>query len=167
MRDAASLAVGHGLRPQTQPGGFAWSRPARTQSRTTPIEPPTIDDGADPTVLRLMPLGSDVALDSATCRMDEHFCRMWDTRKLLFMHPHDMVARGLVEGDMAHVTTVSVNGRGGELSGMRVVPFDLPRGSVGGYFSECNPLLSVPRHAQANSVHPAANIPVRVKSATA
>ncbi|MBS7780130.1 hypothetical protein [Acidovorax sp. CCYZU-2555] len=151
------------LRPQNQTGGFAWSRPAKPQSR-----PPAAssDDGADPTVLRLMALPSDAAFDTSGRSMDEHFRRIWDTRKLLFMHPHDMVARGLVEGDLAHVTTVSSDEQGRGLAGMRVVPFDLPRGSVGGYFSECNPLLCVPRQAQANPLH-AANIPVRVKSATA
>lgn len=169
VRNAASLAVANGLRPQNQPGGFAWSRPARPHSSATaaPIVKPATDDGADPTVLRLMTLHSDNPSDSATYRMDEHFRRMWDTRKLLFMHPHDMVARGLVEGDLAHVTTVSNGEQGRELAGMRVVPFDLPRGSVGGYFSECNPLLSVPPQAPTSPLHAAANISVRVKNATA
>ncbi|MNY49010.1 hypothetical protein D3C86_1843950 [compost metagenome] len=83
------------------------------------------------------------------------------------MHPLDMAARDLAEGDIAHVTTVSDDAHRRELAGLRVVPYDLPRGSVGGYFPECNPLRPVQHHAHKSHVPAAKNIPVRVRSATA
>lgn len=115
--------------------------------------------GADPTVLRLMNLQGDAASGNAAHSLGDRFSSIWGTRRMLFMHPHDMCARGLIEGDMAHVTTVSDNIQLRELAGLRVMPCDLPRGSVGGYFPECSALLAA-SHAAA-----ARNIAVRVKSA--
>lgn len=161
VHDGALPAMTTMLRQQNQHGGFAWSPPTR------PKRAELCADGADPTVLRWMALGSERVCDNTGLPMDEHFRRIWDARKLLFMHPQDMVARGLVEGDLAHVTTVSSDSHSREMAGMRVVPFDLPRGSVGGYFPECNPLLAVTQHTHQAPQPAASNIQVRVKSATA
>lgn len=145
VRDGAPTAPAHALRQRTHPGGFGW---------------------ADPCVLRLLTVRSDNQGHTTAHVMEERFRHIWDTRKLLFMHPHDMLARGLCEGDLAHVSSVASDEYRRELAGMRIVPYDPPRGSVGGYFPECNALLPVQHHAHLCHLSALGNIPVRVKSAT-
>lgn len=145
------------LREQHAPGGFTWAKPHSLQPGG-PAQTP----GADPTVLQLISEPFDTSAHHLA-----HFRTLWDTRSLLFMHPHDMVARGLVEGDLARVTTVSGSEHLRELACMRVVPYDLPRGSVGGYFPECHALLAGQRHARAGQQPANARICVRVRSVTA
>jgi hypothetical protein len=45
---------------------------------------------------------------------------------------------------------------------MTVVPYDIPQGSLGGYFPECNPLLPLWHHAKGSKVPGAKSIPVRM-----
>jgi len=152
----AGLPQSIALRAQNETGGFTWAR--------TPRLKPSDDTAtrADPSVLQLI----TEPLDTSAPHM-AHFCTIWDTRSLLFMHPHDMVARGLAEGDLARVTTVSGSEHVRELACMRVVPYDLPRGSVGGYFPECHALLAGHRHAHASQLPANEGIGVRVRSVMA
>lgn len=153
------------------PGGLPKPNAARERKWKTDsgkaqfIVPPPAGPEPDPSVLRLMTLRSDDQFNTSVYSLDDRFRNVWGTRKVLFMHPHDMRARGLAEGDMAHVATVAQDGHRRELSNLRVVPYDLPRGSVGGYFPECNPLLPLQHHAHRSHVPAAKNIPVHVKRA--
>ena len=166
VRDGAALATPL-LRQRHGAGGFAHARPSRLDlaefradhALRHAVAPPS-DAACDPTVLRLMAPRGAAAFSAAAGAMDPHFRHRWDTRRLLFMHPCDMAARGLIEGDLAHVAAVERTEQSCELAGMRVVPYDMPRGSVGAYFPECQPLLGAPERAGWS-------IAVRIRSATA
>lgn len=121
------------------------------------IVPAPAERAVDPCVLRLTTLRSDAPLGSD--ELAERLCSVWGTRRVLFMHPLDMNARGLAEGDLAHVTTVAHDGQRRELANLRVVPYELPRGSVSGYAPECRALLPG-QHAPKGQ-----SIAVRVKNA--
>lgn len=129
--------------------------------------PPPFPAETDARVLRLMTLRSDDQFNTSVYSLDDRFRNIWGTRKVLFMHPQDMAARGLADGDMAEVTTAFDDQFLRQLTDLRVVPFDLPRGSVGGYFPECNPLMPVQHHALQSQVPAAKNIPVHVAHAAA
>jgi len=75
-------------------------------------------------------------------RLDEYLCSFWDTRKLFFMHPHDMAAHGLTEGDSVLVSAAAPSVQMRQMVRLRVVPYDLPRGTARGYFSECAALVT-------------------------
>lgn len=166
VRDGAALATPL-LRQQHGAGGVAQTRPSRLNiaefradhAPRHAVAPPS-DAVCDPTVLRLMAPRGEAAFNSAAGATDPHFRHRWDTRRLLFMHPCDMAARGLIEGDLAHVAPVARAEVPCELAAMRVVPYDMPRGSVGGYFAECQPLIGALERAGWS-------IAVRVRSASA
>lgn len=115
----------------------------------------THDDG-DTTGQRLMALQLDDTDPQG--RLDEFLCSFWDTRQLLFMHPHDMAARGLAEGGTVLVSAAASAAPVLQVLRMRVVPYDVPRGTVRGYARECQPLLAQPASG-------AAGIRVRVANA--
>jgi anaerobic selenocysteine-containing dehydrogenase len=50
-----------------------------------------------------------------------------------------------------------------EVSGLRVLAFDIPSGCAAGYFPECNPLLPLAHHAEGSKVPAAKAIPIRLR----
>lgn len=94
-------------------------------------------------------------------RLDEYLCSFWDTRKLFFMHPHDMAAHGLNEGDSVLVSAAARTLQMHQMVRLRVVPYDLPRGTARGYFGECRALLADP----SSTARPSLDIRVHVVSA--
>ena len=115
------------------------------------------DDG-DTTGQRLMTL--DIDDTDPLGRLDEFLCSFWDTRHLLFMHPQDMADRGLAEGGAVLVSAATSAPQVLQALRLRVVPYDVPRGTVRGFARECQPLLA----AQAG---PAASLSVRVANISA
>lgn len=75
-------------------------------------------------------------------RLDEFLCSFWDTRHLLFMHPQDMADRGLAEGGAVMVSAATSAAQVLQALRLRVVPYDVPRGTVRGFARECQPLLA-------------------------
>lgn len=63
-------------------------------------------------------------------------------RKVVFVHPDDITAFGLKDGDLVDITT---RWTGDDLvrrvHGFRVVSYDTPRGSAAAYYPETNPLV--------------------------
>jgi hypothetical protein len=54
------------------------------------------------------------------------------------------------------------------LSELQVVPYDIPRGALGGYYPECNGLIPLWHYAEGSKVPAAKSVPVRiVKDVTA
>jgi len=70
----------------------------------------------------------------------------------LSLHPDDLVAVSTVADDRAR-----------EVSGLKVRPYDIPRGCLAAYYPECNPLIPLWHHAKESKVPAAKSIPVRVR----
>lgn len=154
VRRQASIAPIRVREPQAGPVQ-TWTAPGScAQSALRAL---TRDDG-DTTGQRLMTLHIDEADPHG--RLDEFLCSFWDTRHLLFMHPHDMAARGLAEGGAVLVSAATSAPQVLQVLRLRVVPYDVPRGSVRGYARECQALVA--QHASG-----AAGISVRVANASA
>lgn len=84
---------------------------------------------------------------------------------ILFMHRNDIDRLGLREGE--DVTLVSAAGDEvvRELSGLRIIAYDIPEGCVGGYYPECNVLIPLWHHAERSKVPAAKSVPVRIRPA--
>ena len=68
------------------------------------------------------------------------------------------------EGDVVRLETAVDDGIHREVSGLRVVPYDIPEGCIGGYYPECNPLIPLWHHAEKSKVPAAKSIPVRIRA---
>jgi formate dehydrogenase major subunit len=63
-------------------------------------------------------------------------------RKVVFVHPDDIAAFGLKDGDLVDITTRwSGDDIVRRVHGFRVVSYDTPRGSAAAYYPETNPLV--------------------------
>lgn len=154
------------------PSGMPRPNPARERVWKTPsgkarfVVPPAMDseDAAmGPDVLRLMTVRSDDQFNTTVYSLDDRFRNVWGTRMVLLMHPEDMVARGIAQGDeLLATTTGQTDGHNRQLAGLRALAYDLPRGSVAGYFPECNPLVPLAHHAKKSHVPAGKCVPIRV-----
>lgn len=152
-------------------GGIAKPNAARQRVWSTPsgkaqfIAPPTRKDHSGPDVLRLMTVRSDNQFNTTVYGLDDRFRNIWGTRDVLLMHPSDMAARQLAEGELTEITTAIDTAHPRRLRQLRAIPYDIPPGSVAGYFPECNPLIPLNHHAHQSHVPASKCIPVRVARA--
>jgi len=116
--------------------------------------------GAD--ALRLMTLRSDSQFNTTIYGLDDRFRNIKGNRMIVLMNPRDMAARSIREGDCVTLETIASDGVDRRVENMTVVPYDIPQGSLGGYFPECNPLLPLWHHAKGSKVPGAKSIPVRM-----
>jgi anaerobic selenocysteine-containing dehydrogenase len=157
------------------PGGFHRPIPARHRVWKTPTgkanfmsfdslvaDPDTPQAGPD--VLRLMTLRSDDQFNTTVYSLDDRFRGVYGTRKVLLMHRDDIARLGLAEGVLVTASTAVDDGKLREVAGLRVTPYDIPRGCVGGYYPECNPLVPLAHHAEQSKVPAAKSIPIRLRA---
>ncbi|MET0540195.1 MAG: FdhF/YdeP family oxidoreductase, partial [Variovorax sp.] len=125
-------------------------------------DPDTPETGAD--VLRLMTLRSDDQFNTTLYSLNDRFRGIEGNRMVLFVNPQDMLRLGLESGSMVTATTAVDDGRTRQVAGLRVTPYDIPAGCVGGYYPECNPLIPLAHHAEQSKVPAAKSIPIRLEA---
>jgi molybdopterin-dependent oxidoreductase alpha subunit len=160
------------------PGGFPKPNAARERSWNTKTgkanfivpgtlvaDPDTPESGID--VLRLMTVRSEDQFNTTIYSLDDRFRGIHGTRQVVLMNAADMAMLGLSEGDVVTAVTAVDDGVHREVRGLRVTPFDIPRGCAAGYFPECNPLVPLAHHAEGSKVPAFKSIPVRLQRAHA
>ena len=158
------------------PGGFHRPLPPRLRIWKTEsgkanfIVPSSLDADPDMTmphdgVLRLMTLRSNDQFNTTIYGFEDRFRGVHGTRQVLFMNAADMERLSLHADDVVVVATVA-NDRAREVSGLKVRPYDIPRGCLAAYYPECNPLIPLWHHAKESKVPAAKSIPVRVRKVT-
>ena len=91
------------------------------------------------------------------------------SRMIMLMRPEDMVADGLSEHDeVSLVTDLSQADAGKDTTrrvvrGLKVVPYDLPKGTLAGYFPELNPLVPLWYHEELSKTPACKGVPVRIE----
>ncbi|MDP9043914.1 MAG: FdhF/YdeP family oxidoreductase [Pseudomonadota bacterium] len=159
------------------PGGFPRPVPARQRiwntasKKATFIVPDVLcsdldapDDAtlAEPAVLRLMTLRSDDQFNTTIYSLDDRFRGVKGTRKVLFMNSLDIAHLGLHDGARVRAVTAAGDQHARVVCGLTVKTYDLPRGAVGGYYPELNPLIPLWHHAKGSQVPAAKSVPIRV-----
>jgi molybdopterin-dependent oxidoreductase alpha subunit len=159
------------------PGGFHRPIPARhrvwmtSTGKANFVIPTALDadpDMAKPggAVLRLVTLRSNDQFNTTIYGYDDRFRGIHGTRQVLLMHPDDIDRMGLHDGDLVTAATVA-DDMPREVDGLRVTSYDIPRGCVGGYYPECNPLVPLWHHAKGSKVPASKSIPITLRPSRA
>jgi molybdopterin-dependent oxidoreductase alpha subunit len=122
----------------------------------------SFDTGADKDVLRLITLRSNDQFNTTVYGYDDRFRGIKGTRDVLLLNEKDMARFGIVEGSMVTLETVEDDGVERRLGGLRATRYDMPEGSCGGYYPECNVLIPIRQHAEKSHVPAAKSVPVRI-----
>ena len=117
---------------------------------------------AGPDVLRLMTLRSDDQFNTTIYSLEDRFRAVYGTRQVLYVNPEDIERLGLAAGEIVTLETVFNDEHTRRVPGLRVTPYDIPPGCVGGYYPECNPLVPLSHYAEDSMVPAAKSIPVRI-----
>ncbi|MBI1180271.1 MAG: FdhF/YdeP family oxidoreductase [Alphaproteobacteria bacterium] len=154
-----------------EPGGFPRPLPARERRWTTETGKANFtvpahlanrrEDG--PGIYQLLTLRADGQFNTTVYNEDDRFRGVYGSREVLLINEADMAELGLREGEMATLVTDSDDGIDRRLAGLQVVPYDIPRGCVAGYYPECNVLIPVSHYAEEAKVPAAKSVPVRIQ----
>ncbi|MDO1528744.1 FdhF/YdeP family oxidoreductase [Fulvimonas sp. R45] len=154
-----------------QPGGFHRPNSARERvwktatGKANLIAPPALvatgfDDA--PGRFRLMTMRSNDQFNTTVYGYDDRFRGIHGTRDVVMMHRDDIAQQGLREGQVVKLVSDAGDGIAREVGGLSVVAFDIPRGCIGGYYPECNPLIPLSHHTLFSMLPAAKSVPVRV-----
>lgn len=155
------------------PGGFPRPLPARERKWNTRSgkaefavpqwlnedpDMPAFEAGA----LRLMTLRGDNQFNTTIYSLDDRFRGVKGSRMVLLMAEEEMSEHGVKEGDIVTLETIAKDGIIRRVEGFSLKAYDIPKGCIGGYYPECNPLLPLWHCAKESKVPAAKSIPVRM-----
>ena len=153
------------------PGGFYRGNSARervwkTESKKAEFTvPPKLNAmGVDdkPGRWRLMTLRSNDQFNTTIYGYSDRLRGIEGTRDVLLMNPEDIAAAGLRKGQVVGLASDADDGVDRQVGGLTVTPFLLPRGCLGGYYPELNPLIPLWYHDQQSKTPAAKGVPVRI-----
>jgi formate dehydrogenase major subunit len=156
-----------------KPGGMIMPHPPR-DTRTfdtksgkaefvaSPIEVVHVPDGH----LLLQTLRSHDQYNTTIYGLSDRYRGIEGGRKVVFVHPDDIAAFGLKDGDLVDITT---RWAGDDIvrcvRGFRVVSYDTPRGSAAAYYTETNPLVPLDSTAIGSNTPPSKSVVVSLTPA--
>jgi molybdopterin-dependent oxidoreductase alpha subunit len=153
-----------------KPGGFArplaarkrvWKTPTGKANFTVPKHLSSNEAGEDGS-FQLITLRADGQFNTSIYNESDRFRGVAESRMVVFVNPEDMAELGLEEGSRVTLLSDAHDNVDRRLEGLQVVPYNIPRHSIAGYYPECNVLIPLSHYAEEAKVPAAKSIPVRV-----
>ena len=155
-----------------QPGGFHLTNPPRDRVWKTPNgranfivsagvdEDPPINDAA---MLRLATLRSHDQYNTTIYSLDDRYRGVFGGRMVVFMNESDMLERGIAAETLVEIESLADDRQKRVVRGFKARPYNIPKGSIGAYYPETNPLLPLAYHDAKSKTPAAKSIPVVVR----
>ncbi len=155
------------------PGGFyrgnsarerIWKTESGKATFTTPrtLSATGFDDA--PGRYRLITMRSNDQFNTTIYGYSDRMRGIEGTRDVLLINPEDMARASLSEGEIVSLVSDAEDGVEREVGGLKVTPFSLPDGCLGGYYPEMNPLIPLWLHDQESRTPASKSVPVRIKT---
>lgn len=113
---------------------------------------------------RLVTLRSNDQFNTTIYGYDDRFRGIRGTRMVVMMNAVDIAALGLKDGDKVALESDAEDGVERVVEGLRVVAYNIPAGSIGGYYPELNYLIPLEHHALESHVPAGKSVPVRIRA---
>ncbi len=113
--------------------------------------------------LRLMTLRSHDQYNTTIYGLDDRYRGIRGRRRVVFLHPADLEARGLSAEDGVDLIHCSEDGSVRVAEDFRVVEYDIPRGCAAAYFPETNVLVPLASVADKSGTPTSKFIPVTLR----
>jgi anaerobic selenocysteine-containing dehydrogenase len=156
-----------------QPGGFHLTTPPRDRQWTTPSgranflvfegveEEPPVNDAA---MLRLATIRSHDQYNTTIYSLNDRYRGVFGGRMVVLMKESDMLERGIAPETLVEIESIAGDQQKRVVRGFKALPYNIPRGSIGAYYPETNPLLPLAYHDPKSKAPAAKSIPVLVRS---
>ena len=116
-------------------------------------------------LFNLMTIRSHDQYNTTIYGFEDRYRGVSGVRNVLFMHASDMQEMGLAEGALVDITSHWPDGERAA-PGYAVVPYDIPRGCLAGYYPELNVLVPLASHADRANTPTSKSIAVTIKAAS-
>ena len=110
-----------------------------------------------------MTLRSNDQFNTTIYGYSDRFRGIEGTRDVVLMNVEDMVEAGLAHGDRVALIGDAADGLERRLGGLSVITFELPRGTIGAYYPECNVLIPIDHHDRLSKTPASKCVPVRIE----
>ena len=97
--------------------------------------------------------------------LDDRYRGIRRGRRVVLMHPHDMAAQALADGDLVDLIGRH-GGRERRARNFRAVPYEIPRGCVATYFPEANVLVPIGSFAEGSLTPASKSVVISIERAT-
>ncbi|GKW35946.1 oxidoreductase [Pectobacterium carotovorum subsp. carotovorum] len=159
------------------PGGFYLGNAAAELHFNTLNGKAQFSHAALPDTLFPQLQGSDVPFTLQTLRshdqynttiygLDDRYRGVYGQREVLFMHPDDISALGLEDGDRVDIETLWNDGITRIVNGFKLVSYAIPRGNLAAYYPETNPLVPLSSFGDETHTPTSKSVPVSVRRST-
>ncbi len=154
-----------------EPGGFyrgnsAHDRIWKTDSGKAVFTPPgpltSVGFKNAPGRYRLITLRSNDQFNTTIYGYSDRFRGIEGTRNVLMMNPDDISEAGLANGQTVRLVTDVDDGQHRALGGLTLTAYKIPRGTVAGYYPECNVLVPISHHDELSKTPASKSVPVRI-----
>jgi len=160
-----------------QPGGFhlihpanvkVWNTPAgKAQFLITPLTKVYNDQenqfSAQYTkskVYTLMTIRSHDQYNTTLYGLDDRYRGVFGQRRVLFINQQDIDEAGFVADQWVDIESVFSDGVKRVVKSFRIVPYNIPPGSLAAYYPETNPLVALSSHDQYAKIPASKSVPV-------
>ncbi|MBP2836066.1 FdhF/YdeP family oxidoreductase [Dickeya parazeae] len=118
--------------------------------------------GDTPAPFTLQTLRSHDQYNTTIYGLDDRYRGVYGQRDVLFMHPEDIAALGLQDGDRVDIETLWHDQIARKVSGFRLVSYNIPRGNLAAYYPETNPLVPLSSYGDGTFTPTSKSVPVRI-----
>ncbi len=159
-----------------EPGGFyrgnpaherIWETDAGKAVFTVPGQLTSLGFEDKPGRYRLLTMRSNDQFNTTIYGYSDRFRGIEGTRDVVLMNPQDIAEAGLEEGQIVQLTTDVEKDVHRSLGGLTLTPYNIPRGTIGGYYPECNVLVPIDHHDTLSKTPASKSVPVRVEADSA
>ncbi|POR52099.1 molybdopterin-dependent oxidoreductase alpha subunit [Paraburkholderia eburnea] len=111
-------------------------------------------------LMTLMTTRSHDQYNTTIYALDDRYRGVFGQRRVVFINPADIAMLGFKNGDWVDMTTVWDDGVERRADHFRLVEYDIPRGCIGAYYPETNPLVPLKSVGDVCNTPTSKSIPV-------
>ena len=160
-----------------QPGGFHLIHPANVKVWNTPVgkaqflitpltqvyndqENQFSAQYTKSKVYTLMTIRSHDQYNTTLYGLDDRYRGVFGQRRVLFINQQDIEEAGFVADQWVDIESVFSDGVKRVVKSFRIVPYNIPSGSLAAYYPETNPLVALSSHDQYAKIPASKSVPV-------
>jgi molybdopterin-dependent oxidoreductase alpha subunit len=151
-----------------KPTGFELPNGARVGVFNTPNKKANFtvnqlsDNGLEEGDFLMMTTRSHDQFNTTIYGLDDRYRGIYGGRMVVFMNPEDMKALGVEKGDLLTLHN-NYDGQERSVTDFAAVPYNIPKGCLGTYYPEANPLVPIGIYARDSHTPASKSIKVKIK----
>ncbi len=116
--------------------------------------------------LLLQTLRSHDQFNTTIYGLDDRYRGVKGGRRVVFVHPHDILDLGHTDGDLVDLVSEWSDGSERRAPDFRIVAYEQPRGCAAAYYPETNPLVPLESTAVGSNTPTSKSVIVRLEPPT-